>query len=315
MPSRCDGVWQILGFGIKDDKNTWKKYRRIYEDQIHHQKAVVKQFVAAVSNGDPDLISKAYIEVFNQCIWAQAWQALICTRLTFSEDTMSSMLRLILADGDRVRQETGDDILLARGLSKVLPPYSGADVKLWRGEGAFNHKEKEFGLSWTDDPEIALQFASSDTWRMHDGGSVLLEFLVPATAIICALCEQSGYDLDEREYLVDPGRLGNVEAIRKFSQIQIWERRCNNPPLKRQLVWLLSGVKSASDKLADTLEQRVALLAGLPNGSAAVKYLEGGHPRTTTTSLLDNRERVGRSKRLIDAANLHTVPSLMRLRE
>jgi type IV secretory pathway TraG/TraD family ATPase VirD4 len=63
-------------------------------------------------------------------------------------------------------------------------------------------------------------------------------------------------------------------------------------------------------QFASTLETTPTVLEDLPNGQAAVKYLERGHPRATTikTSLLDPAARVGRLKRVLRASERYTTP-------
>lgn len=63
--------------------------------------------------------------------------------------------------------------------------------------------------------------------------------------------------------------------------------------------------------IAPTLERRPAVLENLPNGQAAVKYLNQGHPQIAriTTQLLDPRDRVGRSQQVIRQAERFTTPT------
>ena len=63
--------------------------------------------------------------------------------------------------------------------------------------------------------------------------------------------------------------------------------------------------------IAQTLEQRPALLEDLPNGHAAVKYLRDGHPKTEriSTRLLDPHNRSDRSRKVIRYAERFTTPT------
>lgn len=66
-----------------------------------------------------------------------------------------------------------------------------------------------------------------------------------------------------------------------------------------------------AEHMAPTLEQEPSLLEDLPNGHAAVKHLENGHPRTNKiiTHLLDQCDYVGRSKRVIRYSDRYTTPT------
>jgi hypothetical protein len=56
-----------------------------------------------------------------------------------------------LRSGDLIRDSTGDDLLLARGLKVLLPPYKGPGRVLFRGDTALNRRRRTYGLSWSAD--------------------------------------------------------------------------------------------------------------------------------------------------------------------
>jgi hypothetical protein len=112
------------------------------------------------------------------------------------------------------RKYVTDDELWFTLARKMMPPYMGPAVRLYRGQ-ILGDKP---GMSWTRSPHIALKFApfgmdSIDPVRLAIDGvpvarvaqcrpdAVVLQALVSATDIICAPCLLGK---DEGEYLVDP---------------------------------------------------------------------------------------------------------------
>jgi hypothetical protein len=121
------------------------------------------------------------------------------------------------------RHQIKDDDVLLLGLRRLLPPYEGPPLDLWRGQG----RDEPVGISWTSSVLVARKFALYGTrlLEMYDDrgdpsaailaaeaereglrgrpDAVMLEARqVPPTHIICASCRQ-GYDYED-EYLVDP---------------------------------------------------------------------------------------------------------------
>lgn len=76
---------------------------------------------------------------------------------------------------------------------KILPPYWGGDVVLYRGQLASD----PVGMSWSWLPLEALHFA-----KAHKGDdAVILRALVPASEIICAPALEKR---DDNEFVIDP---------------------------------------------------------------------------------------------------------------
>jgi hypothetical protein len=124
--------------------------------------------------------------------------------------------------GDHIREEVGDDLLLADALRVLLPTYRGPAMRLWRGESAWNRRRRTYGLSWSRHADVAHGFARGVT-RTHQGGSVVLETCAPAEAIICAV--PSSVDrYGEREVLVDRRRLGKIRVIARYEQAELLPR-------------------------------------------------------------------------------------------
>ncbi|TBH09917.1 hypothetical protein [Rhizobium leguminosarum] len=103
--------------------------------------------------------------------------------------------------GAMIRNALNDDLLLADALRKILPPYSGGDMTLYRGEGFENRCKRAYGLCWTSEEPVARYFAK-DRASDYPAGTVLLRAEVPKASIVASI-----HDLDpengEFEYLVD----------------------------------------------------------------------------------------------------------------
>jgi hypothetical protein len=118
-------------------------------------------------------------------------------------------------------------------LRVLFPPYQGSAMRLWRGAAARELRlRKLYGPSWSANIEEADFFARC--FQTCPGGSVVLETLAPAEAIISAPCLTGPYfedahgkrQYDEREYLVDGRRLNTVRVVRRYRQISLeeWKR-------------------------------------------------------------------------------------------
>ena len=103
-----------------------------------------------------------------------------------SAEFQSWCFQLWLCSGDHLRDLTNGANVLAAGLRVLLPPYTGPALTIYRGDSWFNRCRRTYGLSWTTSIEVARHFASDTMWRTFVGGSVLLETMAPADAIVCA---------------------------------------------------------------------------------------------------------------------------------
>lgn len=103
-----------------------------------------------------------------------------------SAEFQSWCFQLWLRHGDHIRGLTNGANVLAAGLRVLLPPYTGPALKIYRGDSWFNRRRRTYGPSWTTSIEVARHFASNTLHRTCVGGSVLLETMAPAEAIVCA---------------------------------------------------------------------------------------------------------------------------------
>jgi hypothetical protein len=123
------------------------------------------------------------------------------------EKLRRSFLDGYIRQGDHIRSEVGDDLILIDGLRSLLPRYTGPVMTLYHGEGALNRSRRTYGLAWTASPEVARDHAGR-LWQETKGGA-------PKEAIICApglINDRYG----EQEYLVDRRRLTSIRVVERF---------------------------------------------------------------------------------------------------
>ena len=95
-----------------------------------------------------------------------------------------------------MRTDTGDDRLLINALRKLLPPYEGSDMVLYRSETRENRDHQTYGISWSAQPGLAKSMVKEDAPR------VLLKANVPANAIMAEIRNDDDR-YAENEFLVD----------------------------------------------------------------------------------------------------------------
>jgi hypothetical protein len=126
--------------------------------------------------------------------------------------------------------KVGDNRVLVDALRVLLPPYTGPEVRLYRGASAREAKARKlFGPAWSADIKTAESFALQ--YQSWPGGSVLLKTLAPPDAILCSphlvetyFMDNDGDRLyDEHEYIVDGRRLRSVTVRRRYPQISFEE--------------------------------------------------------------------------------------------
>jgi hypothetical protein len=140
-----------------------------------------------------------------------------------------------------------NNITLCQALRILLPPYTGEAQRLYRGASTRERQRRTYGVPWTSSLAAATSFA--ERYRGYSGGSVILETIAPAEAIISIVTypppltkakkAETGLALDthateyhdEAEFLVDRCRLGRVTMLRRFAQMS-HEQRHDAAPAK-----------------------------------------------------------------------------------
>ena len=173
----------------------------------------VRRFADVIGRCDVSGMMPAWLNLDSEFALAQALRAV--SRLESVHPKMRErFLGFWIKHGDAIRCSVNDDLILIDALRKLLPPYEGPGLTLYRGDSAFNRRRRTYGISWTRDKGIARDFAMG-IWQTFEGGSVLLAVDAPAPAIIA---RDGGRDDGEQEYLVDRRRLKGILAIERFAQ-------------------------------------------------------------------------------------------------
>ena len=123
---------------------------------------------------------------------------------------------------------------LCKSFRILMPTYTGAALRLFRGATALERRLAAYGISWTSSLSAAQGFAEG--YRVWPGGSVVLEAVAPPEAIIGAMeyapplteAEKAEWELssntkvieyhEECEYLVDRRLLGPIEVQRRYAE-------------------------------------------------------------------------------------------------
>ena len=116
--------------------------------------------------------------------------------------------------GHRIREQVGNDELLAEFLWKILPRFSGGQVTLFRGENRWRWENGQLGFCWSSRREVAAMFGRG--LNAISSGGVLLQIESEIEAIIAGPSDHSEY-LNELEFTVDPRRLANIRVVEKYS--------------------------------------------------------------------------------------------------
>jgi hypothetical protein len=187
----------------------------------------VRQFIGAIKSGDVIAFGKALFDVLEKGVASEAFRAV--ARLDEVPATIRHAFPSYwIEDGNSIRMEVDDDGVLTAAMRKLLPPYRGPGMVLFRGDSASNHSQGSHGLSWSSDEDVARSFAEG-RWRVVDGGSVLLRCVASPEAIIWTPSDDNG----ESEYVVDRRRVTRVEVLERFSQTsQDKYRRMLSEPLE-----------------------------------------------------------------------------------
>ncbi len=118
-------------------------------------------------------------------------------------------LRFWLRNGDAIRNDASDDLIVLDALRILLPTYGEAE--LFRGETSYNLERRTYGMSWTSSRELAEQRAGNLTQEGFD--SVVLQTVASPAAVICAPCLLVDEHEHQREYVVDRRELREVSVV------------------------------------------------------------------------------------------------------
>jgi hypothetical protein len=153
--------------------------------------------------------------MFYTCAWRQAFLA-IRKEAKPSDQFRSDMRGVWARRVALIRNGVGDDLLVADCARKLLTPYDGEDMILYRGESFNNRCTRTYGLCWSSSEACARLYAENSK-RCSSRGSVLLKAQVPKEAIISHIGAVSKFPREE-EYVVDRRQLtpSLVEVIARL---------------------------------------------------------------------------------------------------
>lgn len=170
--------------------------------------------LAAMGGGAFNSVKKALEELDTANAWRTFFQE--AARATPPGTLREEFHTAWSVRGFRMREALADDKLLAAALRNLLPPYTGSELTLYRGEQCARFETEQHGFNWTPVRSVAERFACG-LCSLYEGGGVLLQSTIPAAAIIAAPGHHSLY-LDEHEYVVDPSQLADVVELQRYPE-------------------------------------------------------------------------------------------------
>lgn len=114
--------------------------------------------------------------------------------------------------GHRIREQVANDLTLERFLHKVLPPYTGGPLVLFRGESRERFLADKIGFSWSQDQTVAEMFAAG---LNSVGGGLVLRAIFDPAGILTGPNDHSRY-LGEHQYTVYPSAAQGIEVVAEF---------------------------------------------------------------------------------------------------
>ncbi|HQR99736.1 MULTISPECIES: hypothetical protein [unclassified Polaromonas] len=115
--------------------------------------------------------------------------------------------------GHVMREQIADDQLLVRLLRRILCPYTGTSMELYRGENRSRWQNHSIGLAWTSSIETARMFGGG--LNAVQSGGVLLKASFKPETIISGPNDHSKY-LGEDQYTIDPFFLSDLSVVEFF---------------------------------------------------------------------------------------------------
>lgn len=173
----------------------------------------LKAICEAVLHANRDLLITA-LKIDRSDAWREACERVLDRNIPLAD--RDNVQCLFVEFGHRIRERISDDQLMTKLLRRLLPPYTGEDIQLFRGENSNRYRQDQIGFCWTPKREVAEMFASGLNAMVGDGG-VLLSSVVKGPAIIAGPNSHSRW-LGEEEYWVSPAELERVVVVGTFSR-------------------------------------------------------------------------------------------------
>lgn len=178
--------------------------------------ALVTRLWSEIERDDLEAVQGSLVELSQSSAWRTLARSLP-KELTVSLQIKNIFHTCWTERGHHVRQDIGDDRLLAEMLRTLLPRYRGPQLMLYRGESLARWRLNYVGLCWTTDIKVARMFAGGLN-AVEPHGGILLASVVPGNAIIAAPGQHSKW-LGEAEYVVDSSNLTDIEEISFFPSL------------------------------------------------------------------------------------------------
>ena len=118
--------------------------------------------------------------------------------------------------GHHLREQIADDHLLVLLLRRLLPPYEGGSIELFRGENRNRWEKQIIGLAWTENIDTARMFGRG--LNAVDAGGVLLRARFEPEVIISGPNSHSNY-LGEKQFTVDPFIQPGISVVEFYPAI------------------------------------------------------------------------------------------------
>ena len=120
-------------------------FETVIREERSRARDAVRAFADCVAASDISAIGEVGVRVDMSCQWPAAFRAVLRVKPP-NKRFRNRFLEDWLRHGDHLRQEVGNDLLLADGLRRLLPAYSGPPVALWRGDSFYNRRRRTYGL-------------------------------------------------------------------------------------------------------------------------------------------------------------------------
>lgn len=116
---------------------------------LERRRRAEQSFVEALKRADAKMHADAVNDLSYD--WRPRFLRSLAELPPISDQARALMLSMWVRWGDSWRSEVDNDLLLIDVLRNLLPPYTGEDVQLFRGESAFSRRRRTYGMSWTID--------------------------------------------------------------------------------------------------------------------------------------------------------------------
>ena len=160
------------------------------------------------------------VEQFRKITELKSWSSFALSLLDEQElsmEAIESFGTYWIEGGHHMREQIANDQLLIHLLRRILLPYDGGPIVLFRGENRGRWDNRSIGLAWTSNIETARMFGRGlNAVRF---GGVLLKACFQPEAIISGPNGHSRY-LDEDQFTVDPSCFPSITPIEFFPRIE-----------------------------------------------------------------------------------------------